>query len=128
LELKEEDLDYSESPYGTVSKTFNREMLLVLSNNPEKPVWLFLCSWNGDEINYDNPKMDSIIELRDKISTSSNLISRLRAKIKDLEEENMKLIVKNREYFDQVEKITKKRDIILPADYLGKVVKDEYTK
>jgi transcriptional regulator with GAF, ATPase, and Fis domain len=129
LGIKDEDLDFSEDPYGTLKRSYPTSSILHLSDNPEKPVWLLLCGFEGEEINYDNPKLFPIIEMKNKLIIREKLIEQLQAEIERLREENKKLVMMTKEWKEEMKDIVGEKIVTpVPEEYLGLKLSKEGVK
>ena len=130
LGLKKEDLDMSESSIGHVVRSYPLSSRLILSDNPEKPIWLLLTGFNGEKVNWDKPAIAPLIEMKMTIDRLRRRISLLEAERDELLKDNKRLIKKTKEYKEQIDKIygSGSRVSVLPEELMGMTITKEGVK
>ena len=72
---------------GYVSRDYLASFKTTISDNPEFPLILMACNFNGDPVNVNSPNMQIVIDLINSINTRDAIIASLRKNIKTLEDE-----------------------------------------
>lgn len=134
LKLTDDDLDRT-TEYGTIwgimRRTFPLSSRVVLSDNPEKPIWLLLTNIEGEKINWDNPNIAPLIDLKMQLDRQGHIISKQLEEIAELRDENKKLLRLTKEKKEEFKEIYGEERIMLPpseftglkVDKEGKLVK-----
>ena len=130
LNIKQEDLDFSESSVGHLIRKFPLTSRVVLSDNPEKPIWLLMTGINGERVNWDQPALAPLVNLKMELDRKDARIAMLEAEVKELREENRRLVRLTREYKEEMKKIFGGMELptALPQEYLGMKITKEGVK
>jgi len=128
LKLTDKDLDYGEdgSVFGIMRRSFSLSSRVVLSDNPEKPIWLLLTTIEGEKINWDNPNIAPIIDIKMQLDRKDHRISELESEVAELRDKNKRLIRITKEEKDEFKEIFGEEKIITPApeEFIGKRIKE----
>lgn len=128
LKLEDEDLDTTTeygSVWGIMRRTFPLSSRVVLSDNPEKPIWLLLTNINGDKINWDNPNLAPLIDIKMQLDRQEMIIKELQADNEKLHERNIKLIRGSKELKEEYDEIYgEKKGIPAPSEFTPTKIRD----
>ena len=98
---------------------------VVLSDNPEKPIWLLLTSIEGEKINWDSPSLAPLIDMAMQLDRKDHRISELESEINELRKKNSKLIRLTKQEKDEYREIFgDERQPPLPEEFMGMKLKD----
>ena len=129
LKMEDAELDVSEDSYGTIRRTYHTSSIFPLSMNPEKPIWLLLCGFNGEEINIDNPSLLPIIKMKGELDSKDKRIERLSAEVEKLRNDNRELITLNTSYIEKMKNIVGEKIVApLPEELLGMKISEKGVK
>ena len=118
--ITEEQLDYSEDPYGVLIQYYPASSVLVLSENPEKPLWLGLTTWKGEKLPLKSSEMVALVKLTDEVDTLHSENARLKAEVERLRQDNVEIIRRGRKFKEQLDKIYGKGEkLVLPEEFVG---------
>jgi hypothetical protein len=80
--IKDEDLNYTISPYGALIREYPSAHMVHLSTNPEAPVILITCNFDGTE-SFGN----SVVDANNRIKQLDELATSQKSAIQQLAEE-----------------------------------------
>lgn len=118
LKLTDKDLDKT-SEYSTIwgimRRTFPLSSRIVLSDNPMKPIWLLLSTIEGEKINWDNPSIAPLIDMKMQLDRKDRRISDLESEVKELRDRNRDLLRLTKEVKDEYKDIFGEEKITFPV-------------
>lgn len=116
LGLKENELNFQDYKYGTIKRFYALSRRWILSNNPEKPQWLFLCTYHGNDPSITTGDIVQVLDMVRQIENLEKRVKVLEAQNTRLEKENYEMSVRTKEYFETQQSFTKERSM-LPVDF-----------
>jgi len=128
LKLTDKDLDYGVdgSVFGILRRTFPLSSRFVASDNPEKPIWWLLTTIEGEKINWDNPTIAPLIDLKMQLDRKDKRIAALEAEVASLREQNKRLLRLTKEVKEEFKDIFGEERLMIPApeEFRGLKIKE----
>lgn len=100
LEIDDKDLDFSNYERGVIVREYPRSLVFKVSENPEKPIWWGLCSFDGTTMTVKNKDLQSLLELTDENENLKHRIHTLEGENARLREDSFNMAIKLQEHFE----------------------------
>lgn len=114
LKILDTDMDFKKYAFGTLTRIYSSSRIIEISNNPEKPIWLGLCSFHGTDTNTESGELMKILTKMDEIESLQARIDTLQKEIIRLRRENNYYAMKAREFFETQQQLTQPRTMFIP--------------
>ena len=116
--IREKDLIFDETtPYGYLKRQYPASRYVILSDNPEKPVRLMLCTFDGNIPSVGSKDLEEIFKRTEEIETLKGRIAMLEAYNKKLQKEVFDMSIHSKEFFESQRELTNpRRRELLPSE------------
>jgi hypothetical protein len=113
LDIEEKDLDYKDYNFGVLRRTYPASKILVLSQNPEKPVWMSLTTFHGTPMDKKSKDLTELFKYTEQVDRLTEEVTLLRAENKRLQKENIHYALKSKEFFETQQSFTKPQSTLM---------------
>ncbi len=119
LDIKDNELDYQEFVHGTLKRIYPKSRIIKLSDNPEKPIWLGLCTFHGTSPERKSEELAQVLMTVEENENLQDRIKVLEAENMQLRRENFNYATRAKEFFETQQSFTQPQHMMLPMEQGG---------